>query len=59
MLRKEPLKEILASTRAIWARPDTRPAVRSNFGKVLKCRTEALGSEVYASSTEHRVVHHT
>jgi hypothetical protein len=59
VLRKEPLKEILASTREIWDRPDTRPAVRANFDKVLKCRTEALGSEVYASSTEHKVVHHT
>jgi hypothetical protein len=59
MLRKEPLKEIIASTREIWDRPDTRPAVRSNFNKVLKCRTEALGSEVYASSTDHKVVHHT
>ena len=59
VLRKEPLKEILASLRAIGDVPDTRRAVRSNFDKVLKCRTGALGSEVYASSTEHRVVHHT
>lgn len=59
MQRKEPLKEILAHTRALWDRPETRPAVRINFDKVLKCRTEALGSEVYASSTEQKVVHHT
>ena len=39
--------------------PETRSAVRINFDKVLKCRTEALGSEVYASSTEQKVVHHT
>jgi hypothetical protein len=37
-------------TREIWDKADTRPAVRSNFDKVMKCRTEALGSEVYASS---------
>jgi hypothetical protein len=36
-----------------------RPSVRSNFAKVLKCRTEALGSEVYASATEQLVLHHT
>jgi hypothetical protein len=57
--RKEPLKEILASTREFWDQPGIRPSVRSNFEKVLKCRTEALGSEVYASSTEQKVVHHT
>ena len=59
MLRREPLKEILADTREIWDQPEVRPAVRLNFHKVLKCRTEALGSEIYASATEHKVVHHT
>jgi hypothetical protein len=57
--RKEPLKEILASTRALWDHDGTRAAVRTNFAKVLMCRTEALGSEVYASATEQKVVHHT
>jgi hypothetical protein len=57
--RKEPLKEILASTRAQWDQPGSRTAVRTNFDKVLKCRTEALGAEVYASSTEQKVVYHT
>ncbi len=59
MQRKEPLKEILASTRELWDNDQTRPAVRTNFAKVLLCRTEALGSEVYASATEQKVVHHT
>lgn len=59
MQRKEPLKEIIASTRAQWDQPSSRPAVRNNFNKVLKCRTEALGSEVYASSTEQKNVYHT
>ena len=36
-----------------------RPAVRANFAKVLMCRTEALGSEVYTSNTEQKIVHHT
>jgi hypothetical protein len=57
--RKEPLKEILASTRALWDHEGMRCSVRENFNKVLMCRTEALGSEVYASSSEQTVVHHT
>jgi hypothetical protein len=57
--RREPLKEILASTRPLWDHDGTRPAVRTNFSKVLMCRTEALGSEIYASATEQKVVHHT
>jgi hypothetical protein len=59
MQRKEPFKQILASTKPLWDRSESRPVVRTNFHKVLKCRTEALGSEVYASATEHKVVHHT
>ena len=59
MQRREPLKEILASTRSNWNQPSTRAAVRANFEKVLNCRTEALGAEVYASSTELKVVYHT
>jgi Putative transposase/Transposase zinc-binding domain len=57
--RKEPLKEILTSTRVLWDRPGIRSSVITNFDRVLKCRTDALGSEVYASSTEQKVVHHT
>lgn len=59
MQRKEPLKEILASTRALWDHNGTRSAVRTNFAKVLMCRTGALGAEVYASATEQKVVFHT
>ena len=59
MQRKEPLKDILTSTRPLWDHDGMRPSVRSNFAKVLVCRTEALGSEVYASSTEQMIVHHT
>jgi hypothetical protein len=59
MQSKEPLKAILESTRATWDQPGYRTAVRINFDKVLKCRTGALGSEVYASCTEQKVVHHT
>ena len=59
MQRKEPLKAILDSTREIWDQPRYRTAVRANFDKVLKCRTGVLGSEIYASCNEQKVVHHT
>jgi hypothetical protein len=59
MLIKDPLKQILANTRSTWDVPQTRTAVRKNFAKVLKCRTAALGSEVYASETEQKLVYHT
>lgn len=59
MQRREPLKEILASARSLWDHDGMRAAVRTNFAKVLMCRTDALGSEIYASSTEQKVVHHT
>ena len=57
--RSEPLKEILSATRQLWDQDGVRSAVRTNFAKVLSCRTEALGSEVYASDTEQKIVHHT
>lgn len=59
MQRNEPLKEILTSTRRLWDHPGIRSAVRANFDKALKCRTAALGSEVYASKTEQKIIHHT
>ncbi len=59
MRYKDPLKQILVSTRTFWDRPETRPAVRKNFEKVISCRTLALGAEVYASETEEKLVYHT
>ena len=38
---------------------NTRPDAREAFGKVLRCGTEALGAEVFASEQEERVVYHT
>ena len=54
-----PLKRILEFGRHHWDRSETRPAVRQAFGKVLDCRTAALGAEVFASANEERVVYHT
>jgi len=59
MMIKEPIKQVLIATRGAWDRPEMRPAVRENFRKVLKCRTPELGSEVYASETGQKLVHHT
>jgi hypothetical protein len=53
------LKQILEATRHIWDRPETRPAVRENFKRMLDCRTPALGGEWYASETEERLFYHT
>src|SRR6266850_5407715 len=59
MRNKEPLKEILIATRPHWDHPQTRPAVRENFLKVIECRTGVLGAEVFASQTEEKIVNHT
>jgi hypothetical protein len=56
---KEPLKKILAATRSHWQNPQTRPAVRENFEKMILCRTAALGAEVFASQNEEKLCYHT
>lgn len=58
-LGKQPLKQILTATRDHWDRPETRAAVRQNFEKVIKCRTPALGAEIFASEIEQKIVYHT
>ena len=52
-------RHILALARPDWDCPETRPAVREAFRKVLDCGTAALGAEVFASAHETRVVYHT
>ena len=59
MRYKQPVKQILIATRSHWDRPETRLAVRQNFDKVTKCRTLALGAEVFASETDEKRVPHT
>jgi len=56
---REPLKQILSKTRPHWDQDETRPTVRSVFGKVLHCRTAALGAEVYALDNEELILYHT
>jgi hypothetical protein len=59
MRYNQPLKQILISTRRAWDNPDSRPAVRHNFDRVIKCGTPALGAEVFSSQAEEKVVFHT
>src|SRR5439155_3172272 len=54
-----PLKEILVLSRKDWDRDDMRADVRQAFQKVLDCRTEALGAEVFGSREEERTFFHT
>ena len=59
MRYRQPIKQILISTRSTWDRPDFRPTVRQNFDQVTKCGTLALGAEVFASQSEEKIVPHT
>ncbi len=59
MRRREPLKQILIDTRDYWDHPETRPAVRENFIRMINCRTAALGAEIFASANEEKLVYHT
>jgi putative transposase/transposase-like zinc-binding protein len=59
MLGNHPLKEILIETIECWDHAGTALNVRENFWKIIKCGTAALGSEVYVSSSEMKLVYHT
>jgi hypothetical protein len=59
MGKNRQLQQILVSTRTTWDQPVVRSAVRTNFQKVIDCRTPVLGAEKYASDTEETVVYHT
>jgi hypothetical protein len=53
------LKQFIAENQLLWDHDRTREAIRFNFSKVTKCQTAALGAEVFASSSEQRIVYHT
>lgn len=59
MKRRDALKQILCLTKCSWDRIDTRPSVRAEFKRALRCRTLELGAEVYASETAELIVCHT
>jgi hypothetical protein len=56
---EQPIKQIIALAQDHWDHSGESEKVRSNFHKVLLCRTPALGAEVYASDAEEKVVCHT
>src|SRR5579872_517851 len=59
MFIKDPLKLILANTRSPWGNEGMRPTVRENFAKMIRCRTPALGANVFASELEERIIYFT
>ena len=59
MTARPPLNQVLTLARGSWDRPEVRPIVRQSFDKITKCRTLALGAEVFASESETRLFPHT
>ncbi|HEY7097399.1 MAG TPA: transposase [Terriglobales bacterium] len=53
------LREFLKQTIPDWDHEGTPPNIRENLWKVIRCGTPALGGEVFASSTETKIVYHT
>jgi hypothetical protein len=54
MQAKPTIKQILADNRPLWDNAQMRHVVRENFQKVLDCRTNVLGAEVYSSDNGGR-----
>jgi Putative transposase/Transposase zinc-binding domain len=59
MAMKAPLKQFLKDTIPDWDHDGTPPNVRANLWKIVKCGTAALGAEVFASTTNQKIVYHT
>ena len=53
------LKELFKDTLLDWDHDGTIQNVRETFWKIINCRTEVLGADIYASETEQRIVYHT
>jgi hypothetical protein len=53
------LKELLKQTIPDWDYQGTPLNTRENLWKVINCNTMALGGEIFASSTETKIVCHT
>lgn len=53
---KRRLQKFAQSTRELWTRHGARQAVRDNLDKLTKCRTLALGAEIYASDSERKTI---
>ena len=59
MIGEHPIKQLLIETRIHWDHDGTAAHIRETFEKIIKCRTIALGAEVYASEVESKLVFHT
>jgi hypothetical protein len=59
MKRSTSLKQFLRDSIRLWDHDGTAANVRDNFWKIINCGTAALGAEVFASSTEMKIVYHT
>jgi hypothetical protein len=59
VLLNRSLKLFLRDTLPDWDHGGTPPNVRQNLWKLINCGTAALGGEVFASSTERKIVYHT
>jgi len=58
-LSRYTLKELLKDTLLDWDHDGTLQNVRETFWKIINCRTEVLGADIYASETEQRIVYYT
>jgi len=56
MESKRSLQRFAESTRELWTKQGVRQAVRENLDKLTKCRTLALGAEIYASDSEIKTI---
>jgi hypothetical protein len=59
MVTRAPLKQFLKDTILDWDHDGTPPNVRDNLWKIVRCGTPALGAEVFASTTDRKIVYHT
>jgi hypothetical protein len=58
--RQANLKRLLEQGRRFWDHAGVRRDARASIARALQCRTEALGAEVFSSSTgETRTIYHT
>ena len=59
MTEHHPLKRFLTATRNLWDRAGTLRHIRETFLSIIKCGTILLGANVYASSTQCKLVYFT
>jgi hypothetical protein len=53
------LKDLVTKNRCQWDHPETRLSVRKNFARMVKCRTPALGAEVYSNGSKEYFFYHS